>query len=371
MDDLAALKTKKINPKLFWAKGNFLIAGPSGLGKTTIVETALADPSKFMDLVPGKTALWVFAGASHDLESSLRPKLDSTVFDPVHFPTESVGDCTDLKTALKNNNGKGSHCIFVDDYLTYSGRDTQFLKELTMMYKRHDKVCLIVAVHMLRLDKTSTTSILLGQVDRLLLPKSPMNLLNVETLANRRRMSDASRRTIMASVGKSERGLAVYDFHTALFIDDYYALQAGERKILAYGECHADASPARNYQFHPCRGRLRRDVRRGVLPGAEGEAPPGGGPRGQSCQRGEEVVGGRAVPLQERRRRQSADQRAQGSSVRQPARRAAPSEQRHEVRRGRPPDHQEPERSLSSSSRRRLVSEDDQGRGDRTRARGK
>lgn len=241
MDDLGDLRTKTINPKLFWARGAFLVAGPSGLGKTSAVVKALEDPAKYMDLLPGETTLWVFTGASHELETTLRGKLDFSIFNPVHFLTEPIGECQALKKALRDNESRLSHCIFVDDYITYSKRDTDFIKELIMKYKRHEKLCLIVAVHQLTLDVTGTTSILINQIDRLVLPKSPRNLNNLDALVAKRRMTKETHRALMRVLnegndGRKERGLAVYDFEQSLFIQDYHALQTGDRKTMAYGE---------------------------------------------------------------------------------------------------------------------------------------
>lgn len=240
MDDFGQLKIKNINPKLFWARGAFLVVGPSGLGKTTTVVKALQKPSKYMDLIPGETTLWIYTGASHDLEPQLRQVLDFSIFNPVHFLTESIGDSQILKNELKSNDGKKAHCIFIDDYLTYSKRDTDFIKELIMKYKQHEKLCIIIALHQLSLDKTGTTSTLLGQVDRLIMPKSAKNSENVKSLTRMRSMAPATRQVLMSIMNDGDmerkRGLAVYDFGNSLFINNYHDLQANKRVIIAYGK---------------------------------------------------------------------------------------------------------------------------------------
>lgn len=243
MDDVGGYESVEINTKLFWERGAFLLLGPSGTGKTTVIKTALSRPGKYMDLPKEGACLWVFPGASLDLQPELEKTLDKSVFTEVNFVKGRIGECRELKKAVAKNKGRRCHVIILDDYMTYTKDDSRFVKELLMHYKRHQRLCFIVATHQLRKDRTGTTYDLLDHSDRVLFCRSPKNLSNLKSFAVRREASSASRLAMASEFvsggsGRSRYGLCVFDANRCLFIVDYFAFESGKssKDVYAYGK---------------------------------------------------------------------------------------------------------------------------------------
>ena len=237
-----------IEPKLFWTKGFFVIVGPSGSGKTTIIKTALKDPRKYIGGLPDKGAtLWVFVGASHDLQRELEPELDASVFTDVRFVSERAGDCTELLAALeKSTAGDTSHCIFIDDYMSYGRKDFILIKNLLHTYKRHETLCTVVALHNLRRDKVGAVPEMVEFADRILFTKTTGNVGNVAALLAKMEVpkcvQQPLRKEFAADRGlppeKKRYGVAVFDRTSSMIISDYRALSEGvaQRMMYCYGE---------------------------------------------------------------------------------------------------------------------------------------
>lgn len=242
MDGVAGFESVELNSKLFWEKGAFLLLGPSGTGKTTVIKTALSQPGKYMDLPADGAFLWVFPGASHDLQPELEKVLDKSVFKEVKFVKSRIGECKKLKEALAKNKGKNCHVIILDDYMTYTKEDARFVKELLMHHKRHQRLCFVVATHQLRKDRTGITYDLLDHADRILFCRSPKNLSNLKSFAVRREASPASKQAMAAEfvsgggdgVSRPRYGLSVFDACRCLFIVDYHAFEGGRSSKASY-----------------------------------------------------------------------------------------------------------------------------------------
>lgn len=242
MDLDLAYETCDINTRLFWEKGCFLILGPSGTGKTTVIKTALSNPDRYMDLPEEGATLWVFPGASLDLQPELEDVLNRKIFKEVFFVKKRIGACSELRDALAKNCAKKCHCIVLDDYMTYTKEDALFVRQLMMHYKRHQRLCFIVATHQLRKDKTGITYDLLDHSDRVIFCRSAKNLANLKSFAVRLEAPAASRLAMVAEfVGKKKNtpyGVCVFEPSRRLFIPDYYALESGidQKSIYAFGE---------------------------------------------------------------------------------------------------------------------------------------
>ena len=247
MEDLAVAY---IEPKLFWTAGFFVIVGPSGSGKTTIIRNALRNPRKYIALPPDKeVTLWVLVGASHDLQAELEPQLDGTVFTEVNFTHERLGECDALRSAVESNDARRAHCIVVDDYMAYSAKDGEFIRQMLHRYKRHEHLCVVVALHNLQRDRTNTVWEMVDFADRVFLTKSPGNLKNLEALLQRLRLplssSQRLRReftTDRALPPEEKRyGVLVYDRRSTYLVSDYKALSEGtdQKLMFCYGESDA------------------------------------------------------------------------------------------------------------------------------------
>lgn len=235
-----------INTKLLWEKGFFLILGPSGTGKTTTIKTVLEQPRRYMGLSEEGANLWVFPGASLDLQSELEAVLDRDVFKTVKFISERVGKCSELRETLTKNKDtpKKTTCIILDDYMTYTPEDALFVRELLRHHKRHQRLCLVVATHQLRKDRTGIMYDLVDHADRIIFCRDTKNLANLKSLAVRLEVPKASRLALNAEfISKKKKegrefGLCVFEPGRRLIIPDYHALEVGkdQKRIYAYGE---------------------------------------------------------------------------------------------------------------------------------------
>ena len=237
-----------IESKLFWTAGFFVVVGPSGSGKTTIVRNALANPRKYIALPETGATLWVLVGASHDLQKELEPELNRSVFTAAHFVTEHLSECDDLRSAVENNNNGGAHVIFIDDYMSYSNRDSDFIKQLLHRYKRHERLCVVVAVHNLKCDQPRTRIVgeMLDFADRVIFTKSHLNLSNLKLYLQRINFPllarSSLRREFLADRNlppeKKRYGILVHDRKSTYVISDFVALLDGadQNKMYCYGE---------------------------------------------------------------------------------------------------------------------------------------
>lgn len=244
-----------IESELFWTAGFFVIAGPSGSGKTTIVKNALIDPRKNIALPANGATLWVLVGGSHDLQNELQPVLNRSVFKNAHFVTEHLSECQALRSAIETNNAGGAHLIFVDDYLSYSTRDSDFIRQMLHRYKRHESLCVVVAVHNLKTDTARTQIVgeMLSFADRVIFPKSHTNINNLSVYLKRINFPLRARPELIkelvadrnAPPEKKRHGIMVHDLKSTYIVADFEALQRGadQRSMYCYGNVYASAHP--------------------------------------------------------------------------------------------------------------------------------
>jgi hypothetical protein len=241
-----------IEPKLFWSAGFFVIVGPSGSGKTTIIKDALTKPNMYIDLREKRTAtLWVLVGASHDLEKELQKELNRTVFTKVNFVTQRIGECVSLHEAIKNNDGKGSHYVFIDDYMTYSRSDALFLRRMLHAFRRHEHMCVVVALHNLLRDSTGIVWDMVDHSDRVFFTKCAGNIRNLEAFFNRLRIPLPMQKTVRKEFAadrcvepKDKRyAVAMFDRKSTLLVSDVKALLDGGDPTLMY--CYGESASLR------------------------------------------------------------------------------------------------------------------------------
>lgn len=229
-----------IERKQFWTSSCHLVLGQSGTGKTTFLTRALENPTRYFGLQPGVGALklYVFCGASFDLQPRLEKTLDRSVFSEVHFPSESVGECSSLAGDLAASKGECAFCVVVDDYITQSTKDMTFLRELCFKHRRHSRVALIVAMHDLRRDIRGASRMLANHASRVYICKSPRNGMNLRSFVEPRGVGDALRTRLVRALSSAPGayGAMFFDAASNLMVCDYDGL-AAEEVVEAYGEC--------------------------------------------------------------------------------------------------------------------------------------
>lgn len=234
-----------VDTKLFSSESCYLLVGPSGCGKTHTIKEALQSPARYMDLGPhGVAHLWLFPGADLSLESELNEIIDKKVFTERRSYDCSIAECVELRRLLSGK-VKPDACqvIVLDDFIATT-KDVPFVKQMLRLYKRHRRLCFIVASHQLSKDRTGLTYELVDHADRIVFCRDPRNIYNFSSLARRKEVGTAVRLAVASNEFKSRKegweGLwvSVYEASSRLFIPDFHSFSVGEpqKNIYAYGK---------------------------------------------------------------------------------------------------------------------------------------
>jgi len=250
-----------LETKRFYQRGCFCIIGASGTGKTHSLAEALSETGKHFkfDKDIAETYLFLFAGASNVLRRDLEKKLDKMIFTKIFWPVERVGKCKELLDSLRESRGRRRHVVIVDDYIAADYKETELIKSLMTLEKRHEEMTLIFMFHQLRHDRRlSAGYLIIDNADRIYFTRGRRNALNVRTFCQRFGIPEEGRTTAVDLICEGEEwGLACFDRDPYLFIGDFRKIERHETAVALGKKCAALSHPLRSrlrrFRLHPAR----------------------------------------------------------------------------------------------------------------------